>query len=136
MKKVIYTALLSAAIALPSYAATTPPAAAPTTVATSAAAANPKAAKIEKKRQAAIGKCTQAVSAATESSAKANLSGNWKMLADVYLAAANSFKKALNDLTAPDNRPQVGNLESACRKSAKQVEKLVKHAPKAVASSK
>lgn len=138
MKKVIYTALLSVAIALPSYAATTAPA--PTTptptAAAPAAAANPKAAKLAAKREAALGKCTQAIAAATDAAAKANLTGNWKMLADVYLAAANSFKKALTDLTAPDNRPQISNLGAACKKSATQVEKLAKHAPKAGAPSK
>ncbi len=135
MKKAIYTLLLSTAIALPSYAASTTTA--PVSAATPAAVApavNPKAAKLEKKRTAALEHCAQVVGKATTALTAANLTGNWKMLAGTYLDAANLLKQTLTGLTTPDNKPQIGHLETACKKSAKEVESLVKHAPKTAAA--
>jgi len=137
MKKVIYTLLLSTAIALPSYASTTPatpPADAHAAPAATAAAVNPKTAKIEKRREDALKHCNQVIDKATADATAANLSGNWKMLETTYLDAANLLKKTLTDLTAPDNKIQVGHLDAACKKSTKEVEALVKHAPKTAAA--
>lgn len=131
MKKVIYTLLLSAAIALPSYASTSAVAPAP---AVAASAINTKAEKIRRKRDGAVVNCTHAANKAKDDLTAANLSGNWKMLADTYLGASERLKDTLTALGNPDNKHQVRHLEAACKKSAKEVEGIVKHAPKTPAA--